>query len=597
VNAHTAIAGSGLAARPERVRLAGQRQQSVALAHNRLMVMMLIFLGVIALIAGRLFYLAIFGGNGGAISAQDILLPPRADITDRNGIPLARTIDMWTIGIHPDQLVNRPQEVAAKLAELLPERSYDEYLAILKSKRKFFYLRRRAMPDLVVKVNAIGEPAIELDREPQRVYPQATLAGPVLGWTNVDGHGGFGMEKVLDKRLIDPALRGKPVSLSIDSRVQAALEQELGAAKDKFTAAAASGLVMDVRTGEVIAMTSLPAFNPNNPGATPVDNLKNNITQSVYELGSTFKMITIANAMQSGVVTNMAQKYDATAPLHVGRFTIHDEEPAGRWLNIPEMITKSSNIVTARIADELGEAREVAMFRKLGMDKAPEIELTAKARPLWPAYWGRSTVMTVGFGHGIAVTPLNLALAYCALVNGGVYRPATLLKRGPENPLPAGRRVISETTSARVRQLMRLVVMPIADGTGKKAEVPGFRLGGKTGTAEKAQGGGYNKKLNVSTFAGAFPMDNPHYLVMMTLDGPHATADTYGWTTAAWVVGPAIGRMVARIGPLLGVYPDLHKDVDESDLLPLIWHAPVDRKAARTTDVQAGAAAARKDRD
>jgi len=290
-------------------------------------------------------------------------------------------------------------------------------------------------------------------------------------------------------------------------------------------------------------------------------------------------------------VTSMAKKYDATAPLQIGRFKIHDEEPAGRWLDIPEMFTKSSNIVTARIADELGEARETAMFKKLGFGGPPEIELTAKAKPLWPRYWGRTTVMTVGFGHGIAVTPLNLAISYAALVNGGTYHPATLLKRGPDNPVPVGHRVISEATSARIRQLLRLVVLPVADGTGKKADVPGFRLGGKTGTAEKAQGGGYNKKLNVSTFAGVFPMDDPKYMIMMTLDGPHATADTYGWTTAAWVVGPAIGRTISRIGPLLGVIPDESHDVDESDLLPLLWHPGVSKPKLT------GAAAAAHDKD
>jgi cell division protein FtsI (penicillin-binding protein 3) len=400
----------------------------------------------------------------------------------------------------------------------------------------------------------------------------------------------FGMEKVLNNRLLDPAMRGIPVQLSIDARVQAALEDELSAAKDKFTAAAGSGVVMDVRTGEVLAMVSLPDFNPNDPGATDIGSLKNNMTQSVYELGSTFKAITLANGIESGVIKSMAQKYDATAPLQIGRFKIHDEEPAGRWLDIPEMFTKSSNIVTARIADQIGQQREMAMFDKLGFSHAPEIELTGKVKPLWPRYWGRTTVMTVGYGHGIAVTPLNLAIAYCALTNGGIYRPATLYKVGPEHPLDPGRRVISETTSARMRQLLRLVVLPVADGTGKKADVPGFRLGGKTGTAEKASDGGYNKKLNVSTFAGVFPMDDPKYMVMMTLDGPHATADTYGWTTAAWVVGPAMGRMISRIGPLLGVIPDERHDVDESDLLPLLWKPGPAKKLS-------GAAAVAHDKD
>ena len=582
---------SGLVARPDRVRLAGQRQQSLALVHFRLMVVMLLFLGVVGVIALRLLYVSIFVGSGAATPAGDGLLPARGDIVDRNGVPLATTIQAWSIGLHPRKLVNDAMEVSEKLAALMPEHSAAEYFAMLHSKKNFIYLRRRATPELVAAVNAIGEPALALAREPERLYPQTTLAAHVLGWTDIDGRGVFGMEKMLNNRLLDPSKRGVPVALSIDTRVQAALEEELSAAKDKFTAAAGSALVMDVHTGEIIAMVSLPTFNPNDPGATGIDTLRNNVTQSVYELGSTFKAITLANAIDSGVVTSMAKKYDATAPLQIGRFKIHDEEPAGRWLDIPEMFTKSSNIVTARIADELGEARETAMFKKLGFGAPPEIELSAKAKPLWPLYWGRTTVMTVGYGHGIAVTPLNLAIAYSALVNGGTYHPATLIKRGPDNPVPVGHRVISEATSARIRQLLRLVVLPIAGGTGKKADVPGFRLGGKTGTAEKAQGGGYNKKLNVSTFAGVFPMDDPKYMIMMTLDGPHATADTYGWTTAAWVVGPAIGRTISRVGPLLGVIPDESHDVDESDLLPLLWHPGVSKSKLT------GAAAVANDKD
>ncbi len=582
---------TALVARPDRVRLAGQRQQSLALVHFRLMVVMLLFLGVVGLIALRLLWISVFAGTGPAAAAASDL-PARGDIVDRNGVPMARTIMAWSIGLHPRQLVNDPMEVAQKLAAAMPEHSVADYFAMLKSGKSFIYLRRRATPELVAQVNAIGEPAIALAREPERLYPQTSLAAHVLGWTDIEGRGTFGMEKVLDKRLLDPAKRGTPVALSIDSRVQAAMEAELGAAVQKFTAAGGEGLVLDVRTGEVVAMTSLPTFNPNDPGKTGIEALKNNTTQSVYELGSTFKAITIANAIDTGVVTSMTKKYDATQPLQIGRYKIHDDHAENRWLNVPEMMVHSSNIVTARIADELGQEREMAMFRKLGLDKPPAIELGASARPLWPSYWGRTTVMTVGFGHGIAVTPLNLAIAYAALVNGGIYRPATLLKRGPDNPVPAGRRVIAETTSARVRQLLRLVVLPVADGTGKKADVPGFRLGGKTGTAEKAQGGGYNRKVNVSTFAGVFPMDDPRYVIMMTLDSPHGTADTYGFTTAAWVVGPAISKTVARIGPLLGVIPDERHDVDESELLPLLWRPEKDKKPALS-----GAAAAAHDKE
>jgi cell division protein FtsI (penicillin-binding protein 3) len=558
---------SAVIATPARVRLAGQRQQTIATAHFRLMVVMLLFMGVTVVIAGRLAWLSLFEERLVQRSGSYGLIPARADIVDRNGVPLARTFDAWSIAVHPNKLLGDPVEVAQKLAALMPERSEAYYLRVLRSGKKFVYLRQRAMPELVKAVNAIGEPAIEFQREPERLYPQQTLASHVLGWIKEDGSAVSGMERTLDARLNDPASRGSPAALSIDVRVQAALESELNTAMIKHSAIGATGLVLDVNTGELLALASLPSFNPNAAGKGTIADLTNKATLNVYELGSTFKMITAANAIESGVVTSMAKRYDATAPLHVGRFTIKDDHPLKRYVNLPEILVHSSNIGTARIADELGQARTEAFFRKLGLDVASQVELGAKGRPLWPIYWARATTMTVAYGHGIAVTPLHLASAYAALVNGGVMRPATLMKRDPGS-LPAGRRVISESTSARMRQLMRLVVMK---GTGRKADAPGFRLGGKTGTAEKPRAGGYAKHSLVSTFAGVFPMDKPRYVVIAMLDEPKGTADTYGFATAAWTTGPVISRVVSRIGPLLGVQPDENHDVDESDLLPLIW--------------------------
>jgi cell division protein FtsI (penicillin-binding protein 3) len=366
----------------------------------------------------------------------------------------------------------------------------------------------------------------------------------------------------LNDRLSDTTRLDKPVALSIDSRVQAAMESELNNAIATYRAIGATGIVLDVHTGEIIAMASLPEFDPNAPSRAPVENLASKVTLNVYELGSTFKMITAANALESGVVHSMTQRWDATAPLHVGRFTIKDDHPTRRWLNLPELIAHSSNIATARIADELGPQRTVAMFRKLGFDKPVDIELGARGMPLWPKYWARVTTMTVAYGHGIAVTPLHLANAYAAITNGGIWRPATLVRRDADH-IPSGRRVISPETSARMRQLMRLVA---TNGTARKANVPGFRIGGKTGTAEKPFQGGYKRNALVSTFAGVFPMDAPRYVVIAMLDEPHGTAATGGYATAGQVAAPSVGRIVNRIGPLLGVIPDESRDVDMSDL-------------------------------
>ena len=558
---------TALVARPDRIRLAGQRQQTSATAHLRLMVVMLLFIGVTLLIAGRLVYLLVFEARPERAIAGDGLLPARGDIVDRNGVPLARTIDSWSIAVHPRKIVGDRDAIAAQLADLMPERSEAQYRAILYSKRNFVYLRRRAVPGLVQAVNGIGEPAIAFGREPERLYPQATLASHVLGWLDQDGKAVSGMERVLDARLADPARRGQPVALSIDSRVQAAMESELTAAMIKHSAVGASGLVLDVDSGEVLAMASLPAFNPNRPSFSRVEDLANKATLSVYELGSTFKMITAANAIENGVVTSMSKRYDATAPLQVGKFRIRDDHPENRYLNLPEAMVHSSNIVTARIADEIGPERTQVFFRKLGFNAPADIELGAKGAPLWPGFWARTTTMTVAYGHGIAVTPLHLANAYAALANGGVWRPATLMKR-EAGQVPKGRRVISVATSARVRQLMRLVVLK---GTGRKGDAPGYRIGGKTGTAEKPHLGGYARKSLVSTFAGVFPMDRPRYVVIAMLDEPKGTADTYGFASAAWTVGPVIRNVVSRIGPMLGVVPDERRDIDVSELVPLLW--------------------------
>lgn len=526
------------------------------------MLVMLMFVGVTAVIGARLAYLTIFADPAAKGDIANALIPPRADIVDRNGVVLAGTIEGWKIGVHPKEVIGDRNEIAAKLAQLMPDRSEAEYRAILRSNRNFFYLRHEALPSLIEKVNAIGEPAIVFEREPRRYYPQGGLAAHVLGWTDQDGKAVTGMELALNDRLMDPAHRNQPVALSIDSRVQAAMESELHNAIVTYRAIGGTGLVLDVHTGEIVAMASLPSFDPNAPSLAPPENLANKVTLNVYELGSTFKMITAANALENGIIKSMTERWDATVPLKIGRFTIKDDHPTRRWLNLPELIAHSSNIATARIADEIGPQRTVAMFRKLGFDKPVDIELGARGTPLWPKYWARVTTMTVAYGHGIAVTPLHLASAYAALTNGGIWRPSTLLRRDADD-IPSGRRVISPETSARIRQLMRLVA---TNGTARKANVPGFRIGGKTGTAEKPFQGGYKRNALVSTFAGVFPMDAPRYVVVAMLDEPHGTAETGGYATAGQVAAPAVGRIINRIGPLLGVIPDETRDVDMHDL-------------------------------
>ena len=564
-----------LVAQPARVRNPGEKTLALATTHQRLMLLMLLFGALALVVVAKIVWIGVFAGE-----AQQRLVDralARGDIVDRNGRVLARTIEAWSIGIHTDRLLTDPQVLAQKLSELMPEKTANEYLAMIRkrqaSRSPFTYLRRRAMPELVAAVNALGEPGIGYAREPERLYPQTTLAAHVLGYTDLAGNGVTGMERVLNDRLSDPATRGTPTALAIDTRVQAVMESELYGAMVDQQAIGAAGVVLDVQTGEVVAMVSLPVYNPNKPqGDRNAAQWRNSVTQSVYELGSTFKPLTMANAMDAGVVTSLAHRYDASAPLKVGGYTIHDEHSDGRWLNVPEALVHSSNIVTARIADQLGQERTSAFFRKLHFDAKPDIELKERGAPIWPSFWGRTTTMTIGYGHGMAVTPLHLASAYAALVNGGIWRPSTLMRIAP-GKAPKGTRVITQTTSDKMRQMLRMIV---TEGTGKNANVPGMRVGGKTGTADKASDGGYSRSTTVSTFACAFPMDAPRYVVIAMLDSPKGSANSYGQRTAAFVSAPAAGRIIARIGPMLGVVPDTSRDIDVSDLTPLIWKAKGD---------------------
>ena len=485
-----------VAHRPERLRLVGQRRQILAVMHQRLMFGMLVFAGIVALVALRILWLAAFGDHAGRKVGLTALIPERGDIVDRDGQPLARTIDAWTISVHPGKIIGDKLEIARRLASLMPERTEDQYFAILKSRMPFFYLRRRASPALVEAVNALGEPGLAIEREPDRLYPQTSLAAHVIGFTDIDGHGVAGMERAFDQRLADYATRGEPLVLSIDSRVQQALEHELLEAMTHFSAIGAAGVVMDIHTGEVLAMTSLPQLNPNAAGQAPPEARFNRATLGVYEMGSTFKPFTVAMAMDSGIIKSFGQIYNCPNELHVYGHVVHDTHPYGRACTVAEIMKESSNIGTAQIADQIGATRQKAFLKKMGFLDPVAIELKERGRTLTPgSRWGPFETMTVGFGHAIAVTPLHLASGYATLFNGGMYRPATLLKVDRNHPPGPGHRVFTEDTSYRMRALLRLVV---TSGTGRKADALGYRVGGKTGTAEKLLNGHYTSSARWS---------------------------------------------------------------------------------------------------
>ena len=558
---------------PGRRQLVNVRRQLVLTAKLRILLLLAVFAAVALTALLRIALLGVLEPVTSRQSMADALLPPRGDIVDRNGVALARAFPAYSLWFNPKAmgdggppLVKSPREVAAALMQIFPGEDEARLTAVLSGSEPG-YLRRRILPEEANRVHALGEPAIESPFENERLYPQGSMAAHVLGFVASDGHGRVGMEQVYDRQLTDPASRGTPAALSLDLRVQGALEDELERGMSETAAIGAAGIVLDVDSGEVLALASLPSFNPNLIDGAGAANIFNRFTNQVYELGSTFKPITIAAAIDAGVVTDFSKRYPSGKPLKVGDQEVRDSHTLGESLNIPEALIHSSNIVTAQVADQLGSERMNATMRSLGMNVRPYIELPARGFPLWPSgQWSRITTMTVSYGHGIAVTPLHLASAYATMVNGGIWRPATLEKLAA-GQAPEGRRVWKASTSARMRQLLRMIVV---DGTGRKADAAGYRVGGKTGSAEKPGANGYRKSSLVATFAAAFPMDRPRYVIIAMLDEPQGTSATSGQRTAAWNTAPLVGRLVPRIGPLLGVMPDDGRDVDISDLSPLV---------------------------
>ncbi len=530
-----------------------------------------LLLAVAALL--RILYLGVLQPPPAARSMADLLLPPRGEITDRNGVPLARAFPAYALWYNPDALggsgpplVASPVAVAARLKAIFPDLDEGATARRLASGQRG-YLRRRVLPEDANRVTALGELALELPRENDRHYPQGSLAAHVLGYVDAAGKGQVGMEAVLDGPLSDPATRGRPQALSIDARVQGALEDELARGMLATQSVGAAGIVLDVDTGEVLALASLPAFDPNRIDAQGAALMFNRVTNQVYELGSTFKPLTVAAAIDAGLIPDLNRTWQGSAPVRVGGHAIRDMKPIGGQVNAAMTLVKSSNIVTAQIADELGPARIKQVYADLGMSERPFIELPARGHPIWDnGEWARIRAMTVGFGHGIAVTPLHLASAYAAMVNGGVWRPATLHRLAP-GEAPRGRRVFKESTSAVMNKLVRMIALY---GTGRNADAPGFRVGGKTGSAEKPGNGGYQRSTLVSTFAAAFPMDAPRYVVIAMLDEPKGTAASSYQRTAGWTAAPIVGRLVPRIGPQLGIYPDTDREVDLTGMLHLV---------------------------
>jgi len=531
--------------------------QSAALletCRTRLLVTAALFALVFVVVTLRLVEIALLGGAGAESHLGRLRPPPppelRADVVDRNGALLATTLDSPSLYADPHQIIDAG-EAARALMTVLPKLDPAELNAKLTSDKSFVYLARRLTPRQVYDINKLGIPGFMFEHGARRVYPFGDLASHVVGYCGIDHNGLAGVERALDTQANN---RQQPIELSLDARVQFILHEELSQVVTDFSAKGAAGIIMDVRTGEIIAMVSLPDFDPNHPGgvnpAEIKDRMFNKITLGDYEMGSAFKIFNTAMALDSGVAT-MTKSYDAIHPIHIGRFTISDYHGKHRMLTVPELFMYSSNVASARMAVEAGAERQRSFLARLGILERPKVELDEVASPHFPAVWREINVMTIAFGHGISVCPLQLATGVAAIVNGGILHPATLVKM-PPGAAPAGQRVISPKTSEQMRKLMRLVVQ---HGTGSMAAAPGYVVGGKTGTAEKADGGHYAEKKLLSSFVGAFPMNDPKYLILTLVDEPHGTKQSHGYATAGWTVAPATSRIIQRIAPLLGVQP------------------------------------------
>jgi cell division protein FtsI (penicillin-binding protein 3) len=543
-----------------RTLLYGHNVDRAAKARARIGLAILVFALGYAVIAARLvmFAAAPEGQSARRGVSHDAVATARPDILDRNGEVLATDIRTPSLFAEPHRIID-VDEASELLTAVMPDADAAELRERLGSKRRFVWLKREITAKQREQIHRLGQPGIGFLPENKRIYPNGAEVSHLIGHVNIDNQGIAGIEKWLDGRgLADLHLAGlatdrlqKPVELAVDLRVQHAMRDELVAAREKFKALAVAGVLTDVRTGEVVAMVSVPDYDPNNPREALDPTRINRLTTGVYEMGSTFKALTLAMALDSGKFT-LKSAVDASRPLQYGKFTIHDFHAQNRVLTLPEIFTYSSNIGTARMAVSLGVEHHKAFLRKMGQLDRLRTELPESAEPLAPKRWVELNTVTIAFGHGLSVAPLQAMMAIGALMNGGNLIPPTFLKRGETDAMALATRVIKPETSEKMRYLMRLNV---EKGTATKADVKGYYVGGKTGTAEKVVGGRYSKTKVLTTFTAVLPADQPRYALLIMIDEPHGLPETSGFATSGWNAVPVGGAVIARIAPLLGLEP------------------------------------------
>lgn len=528
----------------------------------RVGLMILCFSTLFLAIAGRLVMLGAFPNDqvGLRRATATATSAARPDITDRNGIQLATDVRTVSVFAEPRKILDK-DEATELLTAVLPDLNAKELRDKLGTKRGFIWVKREITPRQQAEVHRLGIPGVGFVPENKRVYPNGPAAAHVLGFANVDNVGIAGIEKYIDSQGLQDlngaglAMQGsdlKPIALSIDLRVQHLLRDELLKGMEKYRALAAAGAVMDVTTGEMIASVSLPDFDPSNPVDAHEKDRINRINVGVYEMGSTFKALTVAMALDSGKANINSSYSTAGGVMRFGRQVIKEYHGTGRTLTVPEVFVHSSNMGSIKMALSVGVEGHKAFLRKTAQLDRMQTELPESAAPIVPQRWGEINTATIAFGHGLAVAPIQALAAVGALVNGGNLMTPTFIKRSEEEARQSAIRVIKPETSEAMRFIMRLNG---ERGSARKADVPGYFVGGKTGTAEKVINGRYVKNKNFTTFMAIVPADKPRYLFLSIYDEPKGYAESGGYSTAAWNAGVTTGKVVERAAPILGLAP------------------------------------------
>jgi len=524
--------------------VADEEYRAVSEGRIRIRIGVVMFVAMLLIATVRLAEISLFSGGAHKTSLPQPIQMSRADLTDRHGELLATTLETYSLYAEPRRVWNSA-ETAEKIVSVRPHLNLSTLRQKLDKDRSFVWLERGLTPKERQAIFDLGLPGLAFRKEPKRVYPRENLSSHLVGFTNVDMMGVAGAERAFEAELI--ADNAPSVALSVDLRVQFALMDELMKARETFEALDASGVVMDIRTGEIIAMASVPNFNPNDPGATLPETRFNHAAMSTYDLGSVFKPLTMAMALEDGVA-DQVEMFPVQKPYKVRQKFIRDDHPSDVPLNMTGVLGESSNRGTAMIAQRIGGERQQYHLRQLGLLDRVDYELAESAKPQVQKRWGEMTTVTVSYGHGLSVTPLALTAAIGGMLNDGVYVNPTVLKHSIARPA-TGRRVFRSEVSQDMADMMRFVV---TDGTGRKANIPGYGVMGKTGTAEKPSAtGGYDQKRLVTSFVAAFPHSSPRYAMIVTLDEPKAIEGTHGYATAGWNAAPVAGDVIRRIGPML----------------------------------------------